>query len=39
MKATKQYCPVVLFIMLYKVALTFESVAEILRCGLSNENY
>ena len=39
MKATEQYCPVVLFIMLYKVALNFESVAEILRCGLSNENY
>ena len=28
MKATEQYFPVVLFIMLYKVALTFESVAE-----------
>ena len=26
MKATKQYFPVVLFIMLYKVALTFECV-------------
>ena len=25
MKATEQYFPVVLFIMLYKVALTFES--------------
>ena len=25
MKATEQYCPVVLFIMLYKVVLTFES--------------
>ena len=25
MKATKQYFPVVLFIMLYKVVLTFES--------------
>ena len=30
MKATEQYFPVVLFIMLYKVALTFESVDEIL---------
>ena len=30
MKATKQYFPVVLFIMLYKVVLTFESVNEIL---------
>ena len=26
MKATEQYFPVVLFIMLYKVVLTFESV-------------
>ena len=32
MKATEQYFPVVLFIMLYKVVLTFESVAEILQC-------
>ena len=30
MKATKQYFPVVLFIMLYKVVQTFESVNEIL---------
>ena len=29
MKATEQYFPVVLFIMLYKVVLTFESVDEI----------
>ena len=29
-KATEQYFPVVLFIMLYKVVLTFESVDEIL---------
>ena len=29
-KATEQYFPVVLFIMLYKVVLTFESVNEIL---------
>ena len=29
MKATEQYFPVVLFIMLYKVILTFESVDEI----------
>ena len=33
MKATEQYFPVVLFIMLYKVVLTFESVDEILKCG------
>ena len=30
MKATGQYFPVVLFLMLYKVVLTFESVDEIL---------
>ena len=38
-KATEQYFPVVLFIMLYKVVLTFESVDEILKCDLSNESY
>ena len=32
MKATEQYFPVVLFIMLYKVVLTFESVDETLKC-------
>ena len=32
MRSTEQYFPVVLFIMLYKVALTFESVDEILKC-------
>ena len=31
-KATEQYFHVVLFIMLYKVVLTFESVDEILQC-------
>ena len=30
-KATEQYFPVVLFIMLYKVVLSFESVDEILK--------
>ena len=39
MKATEQYFPVVPFIMLYKVVLTFESVAEILKCDHSNESY
>ena len=39
MKAIEQYFPVVLFIMLYKVVETFESVDEILRCGHSNESY
>ena len=38
-KAVKQYFPVVLFIMLYKVILTFLSVDEILKCDHSNENY
>ena len=39
MKATEQYFSVVLFIMLYKVILTFESVDEILKCDFSNESY
>ena len=39
MKATEQYFPVVQFIMLYKVVLTFESVDEILKCDHSNESY
>ena len=39
MKATEQYFPVVLFIMLYKVVLSFESVDEILKCDHSNESY
>ena len=38
-KATEQYFPVMLFIMLYKVILTFESVDEILKCDHSNECY
>ena len=39
MKAVTQYFPVVLFIMLYKVVLTFESVYEILKCDHLNESY
>ena len=39
MKATEQYFPVVLFIVLYKVVLTFESVDEILWYDHSNESY
>ena len=39
MKATEQYFPVVLFIMLYKVVPTFESVDEILKCDHSNKSY
>ena len=39
-KATKQYFPVVLFIMLYKMVLYFESVDEIRKCDhLANESY
>ena len=32
LKATERYFPVVLFIMLYKMVLTFESVDGILKC-------
>ena len=39
MKAIRQYFSVVLFIMLYKVILTFESVDEILKCDYSYESY
>ena len=39
MKAIEQYFTVVLFIMLYKVVLTFESVDEILKRDHSNESY
>ena len=39
MKASEKYFLVVLFIMLYKVVLTFESVDEILKCYHSNESY
>ena len=38
-KATEQYFPVVLFIMLYKVVLTFKSVGEILWCFHLNETF
>ena len=38
MEATEQYFPVVLFITLYKVAPTFESVVEILKFNHSNES-
>ena len=39
MKATEQYFPVVLFIMLYKVVLTTESVDKILKCYHSNDTH
>ena len=38
MKATEQYFPVVMFILLYNVVLTFESVDEILKCHHLNES-
>ena len=38
-KAIEQYFPVVLFVMLYKVVLTFESVDKILKCDYSNKSY
>ena len=37
--ATKQYFPVLLFIIVRMVATTFESVDEILKCDHSNESY
>ena len=39
MKALEQCFPVVLFIMLHKVVLTFDYVDEILWCDHSNESY
>ena len=39
MKATEQYFPVVMFIKLFKVILTFEYVDEIINCDQSNESY
>ena len=39
MKATEQYFPVVLFIMLYKVVASFESADGILKCDHTNESY
>ena len=39
MKATEQYFPVVLFIMPYKVILTFESVDENLKCDHLNGSH
>ena len=39
MKAIGQYFHVALFIMLYKVVLTFKAVDETLMCDHSNESY
>ena len=38
-KTKQKYFPVVLFITLYKVVLTFGSVDEILKCDQSNESF
>ena len=39
MKAIVQYVSVILFIMLYKVVLSFEFVDETLKCDHSNVSY
>jgi len=39
MKAIEQHFSVVLFITMFNVVLTFESVGEILKCDHSNESY
>ena len=39
LKAVEMQSPVVLFIMLLKVVLTFDSVDEILKCDHSNESF
>jgi len=39
MKATEQYFPVVMFVVLYKVVLTFASVDKIPKCENLNESY
>ena len=39
MKTIEQYFPVVLFVMLYKMVLPFESVDETLKSDHSNESY
>ena len=38
-KDSEQYFSVVLFIMLYEMSVTFESVDEIIKCDRSNESY
>ena len=39
MKATEKYFPVLLFIMLNKVILTFATVSKIRKCDHSNKSY
>ena len=38
-EAIEQFFPVVLFITLYEVSVTFKSVDEILKCDHTNESY
>ena len=38
-KAVEQFFPVVLFVILCKVTLTFESVVEIPKCNYLNQSY
>jgi len=38
MKAAEQCFPLVMFVLLFKVVLTFETVDEILKCDHSNES-
>lgn len=39
MKASEQYFLMVMFVMLYKVILTLESMGEILECDYLHESY
>ena len=39
MKLTEKYFLMVMFRMLYRVVLTFESLGDILKCEHSNESY
>ena len=39
MNAIEQYFPVVMFVLLHSVVLTFKSVDETLKCDHSNESY
>ena len=38
-KATEQFFPLVLFIVLFKVVLSSESVNKIIKCDHSNQSY
>jgi len=39
MKATEQYFPVVLFVVLYEMVLTFKPVGKLLKYDHPNENF